>query len=111
MPGAADERRGGYLRVVRVKLLHSQLPSTIAASLTAAAVAATLLYSLDPGVPLGQWFIAMVGVACLRAGQLLCLRCMSITTRNVARWCTQLHPVQSGCRRDLGHAHAGADTL
>ena len=54
MPGAEDERRGGYLRVVRVKLLHSQLPSTIAASLTAAAVAATLLYSLDPGLPLGQ---------------------------------------------------------
>ena len=88
MPGAEDERRGGYLRVVRVKLLHSQLPSTIAASLTAAAVAATLLYSLDPALPLAQWFIAMVGVACLRAGQLLCLRCMSITTRNVARWCT-----------------------
>ena len=86
--GGGRERRGGFLRVTRVKLLHGQLPSTIAASLAAAAVVATLLYSLDPALPTSQWFTAMVGVSIMRAGQLLCFRRWSVTARNVARWYT-----------------------
>jgi diguanylate cyclase (GGDEF)-like protein len=85
--GCDANRGSAELRVKRFKLLHSQLPSTIAGSLVAAGLVAMLLYSLDPALPVWPWFSVMAAISGLRLAQLCCYRRFRITPANVCRWC------------------------
>jgi diguanylate cyclase (GGDEF)-like protein len=85
--GCDQIRSTADLRAKRFKLLHSQLPSTIAGSLAAAGLVSILLYSLDPTLPVWPWLGAMAGIAGLRLAQLCCYRRFRVTPANVCRWC------------------------
>ncbi len=74
------------MRLSRLKLLHSQLPSTIAGSVTTGILVCILLDSLDPTLAVRAWFTALVAISLVRVVQVLLHRRAALAHLNVGRW-------------------------
>ena len=74
------------MRRSRLQLLHSQLPSTIAGSVSTGFLVSILLDSLDATLPVRAWFTALAAISLVRVGQVLLHRRAARAHANGGRW-------------------------